>query len=219
MITLCGFALSNYYNKVKMVLLEKGLPFEERYVGTGGGEDVLQHSPMGKIPFLLTEHGALSESQAIVNYLEEIAPQPALLPADPWQRAKVQELCTYVELHIELVVRDLYAQAFFGGTVSESTQARVRRHLVERSLPAFKRLAKFSPYLAGDSFTLADVSAYVSLPLAGLATRVIYGEDLLLAHGVDWKAHAKLVGQRETAQRVDADRKAAQAAMAARAKG
>jgi glutathione S-transferase len=219
MITLCGFALSNYYNKVKMVLLEKGLPFEERYVATGGGEDVLQHSPMGKIPFLLTEQGALSESQAIVNYLEEIAPQPALQPADPWQRAKVQELCTYVELHIELVVRDLYPQAFFGGTVSESTQARVRRQLSERSLPAFRRLAKFSPYLAGDTFTLADVSAYVSLPLAGLATRIIYGEDLLLAQGVDWKAHAKLVGQRESAQKVDADRKAAQAAMAARAKG
>ena len=124
-IKLHGFALSNYYNKVKFVLLEKGLPFEEVRVATGGKDAaVLAASPLGKIPFITTEHGALCESAVICEYLEAIAPQPALLPADPWAAAKVREISTFAELHLELVARELYAQAFFGGSVS-TTSTRV----------------------------------------------------------------------------------------------
>jgi glutathione S-transferase len=75
-------------------------------------------------------------------------------------------------------------------------------------------LAKFSPYVAGDSFTLADCSAWVSLPLVAMASKSVLGEDLLAAAGVDWKAHAKLVGERPSAQKVSADRKADQASKA-----
>jgi len=216
MITLCGMPLSNYYNKVKLALLEKGLPFTEEFVATGSKDEaVLSATPLGKIPFIRTEHGALCESMAIVEYLEALAPQPALLPADPYAAAKVRELMIFANLHLELVARDLYAQAFFGGTVSESSQARVRK-LLERNIPAFKRLAKFAPYVAGDRFTMADCAAYVNLPLIGLATRLVLGSDLLVEQGVDWKAYTKLVGERPSAQRVDADRKAAQAVMMAK---
>jgi glutathione S-transferase len=62
--------------------------------------------------------------------------------------------------------------------------------------------------VAGDSFTLADCSAWVSLPLVGMATKTVYGEDLLAAQGVDWKSYVKRVGERPSAQRVAADRKA-----------
>jgi glutathione S-transferase len=210
--TLCGFALSNYYNKVKLVLLEKGLPFDEQYIAPGSAktEDMLAASPLGKIPFLRTPQGDLSESSAIVEYLEQLAPEPALLPRDPWAAAKVRELSQFIELYLELVARELYAQAFFGGTVSESHQVRVRK-LLDRNIPAFKRLARFAPYVAGEQFTLADCAAYVHLPVVSLATKAIYGEDLLVTHGVDWKSHMKLVAQRPSAQRVDADRKADQA--------
>lgn len=216
MITLCGMPLSNYYNKVKLALLEKGLPFTEEFVATGSKDEaVLSATPLGKIPFIRTGHGPLCESMAIVEYLEALQPQPALLPADPYAAAKVRELMIFANLHLELVARDLYAQAFFGGTVSESSQARVRK-LLERNIPAFKRLAKFAPYVAGDRFTMADCAAYVNLPLIGLATRLVLGSDLLVEQGVDWKAYTKVVGERPSAQRVDADRKAAQAAMLAK---
>ncbi len=208
MITLCGFPISNYYNKVKLALLEKGVPFQEERVMTGSKDEaVLAASPLGKIPFIRTPQGALCESQVIVDWIEAAYPTPPLVPADPFAAAKVRELATFIDLHLELVSRELYAQAFFGGTVSEGTQARVRKQL-ERHIPAFKRLASFSPYVAGDSFTLADCSAWVSLPLVGMATKTVYGEDLLAAHGVDWKAYVKLVGERPSAQRVAADRKA-----------
>ena len=123
----------------------------------------------------------------------------------------MRELVTFVDLHLELVARELYGQAFFGGTVDAATQDRVKAKLL-KNIAAFKRLAKFGPYLAGGSFTLADCAGFVSLPLVAQATKAIYGEDLLLANGIDWKPYAAMVGERPSAQKVMADRKAALAA-------
>jgi glutathione S-transferase len=219
MITLCGFSISNYYNKVKFALLEKGIPFDEQLVMTGSQEEaVLAASPLAKIPFIRTPQGALCESQVILDYLEAQYPTPALLPADPFEAAKVHELISFVELHLELVARELYAQAFFGGTVSEDTCKRVRKLLV-KNIEGFKRLAKFGPYLAGSSFTQADCAAWVSLPLVAMASKAVLGEDLLAAAGVDWKPYVKFIGERPAAQKVAADRKADQERMAALAKG
>lgn len=218
MITLCGFPLSNYYNKVKLALLEKGVPFTEERVMTGRtDEPVLSASPLGKIPFVRTPHGPLCESQAILEYLEAAHPTPALLPADPFAAAKVRELMIFTNLHLELVARELYAQAFFGGTVSEATQERVRKQLT-KNIPAFRRLAKFAPFVAGDTFTMADCAAYVNLPLVAMATRSVLGADLLAEHGVDWKSYGKMIAQRPSAQKVDADRKADLEALAASTK-
>ena len=207
---LCGFALSNYVNKVKLVLLEKGLPFSEERVSPGHKpDDLLAASPLGKVPFLRTEHGSLCESSAIVEYLEALAPTPALLPADPWAAAKVRELAMFIDLHLELVARELYPQAFFGGTISDSQRARVRK-LLDKNIVGFKRLAVFSPYVAGKVFTLAECAAYVTLPLVALSSKIVFGEDLLAAHSVDWKGYSQLIAQRPSAQRVDRDRKAYQ---------
>jgi glutathione S-transferase len=213
-LTLGGFAQSNYVNKVKLVLLEKGLPFDEELVAPGAKpDDLLAASPLGKVPFLRTEHGTLCESSAIVEYLEALAPTPALLPAEPWAAAKVRELALFIDLHLELVARELYTQAFFGGTIGDSQKARVRK-LLDKNIAGFMRLAKFSPYVAGEAFTLADCAAYVTLPLVALSSKIVYGEDLLAAQGIDWKGYGRLIGQRPSAQRVDADRKAYERARA-----
>jgi glutathione S-transferase len=208
MITLCGMTLSNYYSKVKLVLLEKGVPFTEELVKTGSRDEaVLAATPLGKIPFIRVDGQVLCESQVICDYLEARYPSPALMPADPLAAAKVRELITYIELYLELVARELYAQAFFGGTVSEATQARVHKQL-ERNIPAFKRLARFAPFAAGETFTLADCAAWASLPLVGMATKAVLGTDLLLATGVDWKPYAKMINERPAAARIIAERKA-----------
>ena len=210
MLTLCGSPISNYYNKVKLALLEKGVSFTEELVPImSKNEAVLAASPLAKIPYIRTPEGALCESQAIMEYIETAYPQPPLLPAGAFAAAKVRELITFIDLHLELVARDLYPQAFFGGTVSESSQARVRKQL-EKNIAAFRRLAKFSPFVAGDTFTQADCAAFVSLPLVAMATKAVLGEDLLMAGGVDYKTYVKFIGERPSAQKVAADRKAAQ---------
>src|SRR5476651_206564 len=107
MLKLCGFRISNYHNKVRIALLEKGVPHEEDDECALPLKDaaMLDASPMGKVPWI--EDGALrlSESQAICEYLEDAYPQKPLYPKDPAARAKVRELITYLELHLELVAR------------------------------------------------------------------------------------------------------------------
>ena len=216
MITLCGFPISNYYNKVKLVLLEKNIAFEEEVVMTGSKDEaVLRDSPLAKVPFIRTAQGALCESQVIVEYLEQLQPSPALLPADPFAAAKVRELCTYIDLHLELVARELYGAAYFGRSVDEATKERVRTQLA-RHIEGFKRLARFEPFVAGSAFTLADCCAYVSLPLVGATTKTVLGQDLLMEAGVDWKGYFKALSSRPSVQRVEVDRKAAIAARAAK---
>ena len=214
-IQLCGFSLSNYYNKVKFALLEKGIPFDEVLVMTHShDEDVLTATPLGKVPFIRTPAGTLCESQVILDYLEAAYPTPALLPADPFAAAKVREVIQFIELHLELVARELYAQALFGGQVSEGTQHRVRK-LLTANVAGFKRLAKFGPYVAGDTFTAADCAAFVSLPLVAMASKQVLGEDLLAAGGIDWRPYIRLISQRPAAQKVAADRKVDESRIAA----
>lgn len=214
-ITLHGSSISNYYNKVKLALLEKGVPFTEAHAGTPGASTadpaVLEVSPLAKIPFLTTEQGGLCESQAILDYIETRWPNPPLLPADPYAAAKVRELTTFIDWHLEIVARQLYGSAFFGAAaLSDSRKDSIRKQLTA-NIAAFKRLAKFAPYVAGDSFTQADCAAFNNLPLVGMASKAVFGEDLLLAGGVDYKPYIKMIGERPAAQKVIADRKAAQA--------
>ena len=194
MLVLCGLPISNYYNKVKLALLEKGIAFEEEHLGMAG---------VG------------AKSQAIVEYLEDSWPEPPLLPQEPYAAAKVRELIAFVDLHLELVARELYPRAFFGGSLGAGDAARVKT-LLSRNVAAFRRLARFDPYVAGAQFTLADCAAWASLPVVAMATKAIYGEDLLAAGGVEIKGYQRFVGERPSAQRVTADRKAWQERAAAK---
>lgn len=212
MMRLCGFPVSNYYNKVKLALLEKGVAFEEVEVWPGQSPELLAKSPLGKIPFLETEHGILLESQVLVNYIEAIHPHPALLPAEPFAAARVHELITFLDLHLELVARELYTEAFFGGKVSDEIKARCQK-LLKRNIAAFARMTSFDPYVAGAAFTMADCAAIAHLPLISGASKKIYGEDMLadlpVAH------YLKRMGERPMVQKVKLEREAAMPAFIA----
>jgi glutathione S-transferase len=94
--------------------------------------------------------------------------------------------------------------------LSEADATRIRSQLVD-NIAAFKRLARFSPYVAGDSFSQADCAAFNHLPLVALASKAVFGEDLLQAGGIDHRSYVRFIAQRPSAQKVVADRKAAQA--------
>ncbi len=215
MLTLCGFSASNYYNKVKLALLEKEVPFQEKTVWVDRSPALLEKSPLGKVPFFEIGDKVLFESQVMLDYLESAYPQKPLLPADPFEAARIRQLIQYMELHLELVARDLYGEAFFGGKTSDETKTRVQK-LLKRNIAAFGRIAKFAPYVAGAEFTMADCSATVHLPLISMATKAIYGEDMMAEYPV--RDYLKLVGDRPTVQKVTADRKASAAELAERIK-
>ncbi|MCG6875195.1 MAG: glutathione S-transferase family protein [Betaproteobacteria bacterium] len=215
---LCGVRISNYYNKVRLALLEKGVEFEEDdQCPPSQDEGYLERSAMGKVPYLEVDGKTLTESQAICEYLEETYPQRPLYPKDPWERAKVRELINYLELHVELVSRRLHKQVFYGGTVSDESKAQVERELT-KGLKALAKLAKFSPAIAGPELTLADVCAFVHLSIVSVVTRVALGRDMVDEFLPQAKPYLKMLGERPAFQRVSADRKAAAEAVAARRK-
>ncbi len=204
MLKLCGFSASNYYSKVKLALLEKGIPFEESLCWLG--ETDLDSTPLGKVPYLQTPQGSLCESAVIVEYLEDAYPSAAaLLPTDPFQRAKVREINTFLELHLELEARKLYPQAFFGGQVSEGVKQKVAEQL-EKNVAAFSKLVRFSPFVAGSEFTLADCAAITHLPLVSSATKLVLGRDFLADLPV--RDYLKRMAERPHVQTINADRKA-----------
>ena len=157
----------------------------------------------------------MCESTVLLEYIESKYPQHPLLPADPYAAAKVRELLRYTELHLELVARNLYPEAFFGGQVSDRLKARTKPQL-EKHIAGFARLARFSPFVAGDQFTLADCAAAMNLPLVASCSKIIYGADLLAELPV--KDYLRRMGERPTVQQVNADRKTNTEAMLARMK-
>jgi len=214
MIRLLGSPISNYYNKVKLALLEKGVPFEEDATCTPSQkEEFVARSPMGKVPFLELDGGRrLAESQVIAEYLEEAYPQKPLLPRDLFERAKVRELVAVMELHVELVARRLYGEVFFGRPpLSTEARAAAEKDLA-KGVRALKALVRFEPYIAGKELTVADCAAFVHLPLASLTSKIAFGRDVL-EDIAPLKPYLRMVGERPAFAKVNADRKAAQAAL------
>ena len=217
MLKLCGFHVSNYHNKVRLALLEKGIAFEEdANCRPTQKDDWLARSPMGKVPIIEVNGQALSESQVICDYLEEAYPQVPLYPKDPFAKAKVRELITVIELHMELVARRLYGAVFFGGQASPETMKEVERDLA-KGVRAFLKLAAFDPYIAGKEFTLADCAAFVSLPLISMATKIALGKDALESVP-KVKPYLKMLGERPHFKKVNDGRRVAAEAAAAAAK-
>jgi glutathione S-transferase len=213
MLKLCGFHISNYHNKVRIALLEKGVPFEEDAAcKPSQQEEFLARTPIGKVPFLELDGGRrLSESEVIFEYLEDAYPQKPLLPRDPFERAKVRELVRFLELHVELVARRMYGDVFFKRPASEEVKTAVAKDLA-KGLRALRQLVKFDPYIAGRELTIADCAAFVHLPLVSLVGKLGFGRDLL----DDWpevKPYLKMLSERPAFRRVNDDRKAAQAAL------
>jgi glutathione S-transferase len=210
MVRLHGFRFSNYHNVVKVVLLEKGIPFEEVVTYPPADEAYRAKNPTGKYPCLEIENGTfLGESKVILNYLEDAYPDVPLLPAEPSKRARVRELMEVIDLYLELPARRLYPEVFSrAGKVSDEVRGAVRP-LLSQGVAALKELARLDPYIAGADLSLADFSATFHLVPVSIASKAIYGEDFLAALPAV-KRHRELMNQRETVQRVRAEQLADQ---------
>lgn len=216
---LCGFRLSNYFNKVRLVLFEKGVPFEEDpNCWPSQSPELLARSPMGKVPFLETEQGLICESAVICEYVEDAFPEHALMPKDPFVRAKVREIIQVLELHVELSIRKTFGAVFFGGPLSDEEKTQIKAE-VQKGLRAFAHLAKWGPYVAGNEFTLADCAAAVHLPLMSGVSKAAFGEDVL-ASIPQVPAYLEMIGKRPHVARIWEEREQAfQAFVSARKQG
>jgi maleylacetoacetate isomerase len=167
---LCAMKLYNYFRssasfRVRIALELKGLAYEYVPVHLPSGAhkqaDYAAISPSLLVPSLQLDSGErLEQSMAIIEYLDETHPQPALLPRDALARARVRALAQLVacEIHplnnlrvLKYLTREL--------KVEDAAKDQWYRHWVRDGLEAFEReLAQLPPgkFCFGDTPTLAD---------------------------------------------------------------
>ena len=166
---LCAMKLYNYFRssasfRVRIALAIKALPYEYVAVHLARGEHRLPaYAAMaadGLVPVLEDGDIRLSQSMAIIEYLDETHPGPALLPGDPLGRARVRALAQSIacEIHplnnlrvLKYLVREL--------KVDEEAKNTWYRHWVRDGLMSFERQLAQQPasrYCWGDTPTLAD---------------------------------------------------------------
>lgn len=204
MLELYGFAVSNYYNMVKLALLEKGVAFKEVLFFGGQSPEALRISPRGKVPVLECEQGFISETSLILDYIEQTQSGKALLPEEPFAQAKVRELAKEIELYIELPARACYPESFFGAKVDLAIKEKARAELLA-GLATLKRNGKFAPYVAGATLTIADVMFCFTVDLAYAVGKKVFGVDLL-EDFPQAKALLELLGQNPNVQKIVADK-------------
>lgn len=206
MIQLYGLRLSNYYSLTKALLIEKGLEFEEVKAPPTQEEDNLARSPMGKMPSIGVDGVYLSESLAIATYLERLAPEPRLVPEDPFAAGKMMELICHIKLDVELVARRCLPEAMFGQTVTDETKATTEKDL-KRGMQAVNRLLVCDPYTAGAELTLADFYTFYCFGLANAISTKMFDFDLLAENAGLQGLMAKLA-EHPSIARVEADKAA-----------
>ena len=207
MIKLHGFSSSNYYNVPKLALLEKGIEFEEVLSYTGVGPkykpEYLDKSPLGKVPALETPEGYISESRAILEYIERAHPSPALLPDNSFGAAKVQELAQFIELYFELAARRMIPN-LLGGTEPDPAVLTEFETNIAKATTALGKLSRFDAFAYGDQFTLADIAAILNLPVVRSVGKRFLGNDpLSTVPGLD--AYCERMEQRPHVKTIRAD--------------
>lgn len=184
---LLGYPVSNYVNICRAALLEKHLIFD--FVPTRASQDAAfrAFSPMGKIPVLETAEGALTETVAILDYLDDAFPDISLRPAGHFERARARQMINIVQLYVEAPARQLFAGVFMGGANAPATEAAVRA-MLDRSTAALGQLFAPSPFLLGERPGQADLFAFYNLAIADRVTRFVYARSIIDEIGglADW---------------------------------
>jgi maleylpyruvate isomerase len=151
--------------RVRIALNLKGLPYEQAFIhltkdgGQQRAPEFRAVNPQMRVPALVLSSGeVLTQSLAIVEYLDEIQPDPPLLPADAIARAKVRALAQIVACDIH-PINNLVVLQYLKRTLHHE-QADIDtwyRHWVTEGFNAIEAMIEPAPYLCGAHVTLADI--------------------------------------------------------------
>jgi len=192
MIRLYHFWQSGNSREVRMVLAEKGLPWESCLVDVMKGETrtpaFLAMNPFGKVPVLQDDDLTLYEASIINEYLDERYPDPPLMPVAPAARARLREAIYWSHQYIHANFGPVLVETLLKPEPARDKEmiARRTRAIAEALAQLDKRVGE-GPYLCGE-FTLADCALaphVTALPLIGL------GQDPALSRFNAWVERLK----------------------------
>ncbi len=155
MILLYDLAISSYGCKTRILLRHKGLEWISNAPPDGYGSSAYcAIVPSGTIPALVHDGLTLSESDAIAEYINDLKPQPAMLPDDIQDRAKARALSRFHDTSIEPLLRSYFAQV--DPTIRNANFIVKNATLLQRRFNQLEQMVKPSPLLTGESLSLAD---------------------------------------------------------------
>nr|AGU10879.1 Glutathione S-transferase, N-terminal domain [uncultured organism] len=163
LLTLHGYFRSSASYRVRIALNLKDIGYTDVFHHLRRGEqrapDFLALNPQGLLPALETKDGVLTQSLAICDYLDAIVPAPPLLPADPYQRARVRAFALAIACDIH-PLQNLHVLARLrAADLSEDAVTGWARDVIETGLEACATLIESidGPYSFGAQVTLADL--------------------------------------------------------------
>jgi len=180
--------------RVTIFLAEKGIdvPREERDLMTGDlkNEDFSAMNPWQRVPVLVLDDGtAIAESVAICRYFEELHPEPPLFGSDALGKAKIEMWNRRMELGlfnaVASVFRHLHPKMAHLEVPQISSWGEVNKKKAEGELQRLDNRLAESRYVAGEAYSIADITALVAIDFmkpAQLGTLGSYG-NILRWHG------------------------------------
>jgi glutathione S-transferase len=149
---------SLYSAKVRIALLSKGLDWDEIAPEGGYRSEIYRKLvPQGTVPALEIDGSLIVDSEAIIEYLEEIYPAAPLLPGIPLERARIRSLSRFHDTVLEPSVRALFPAVLEARRPPDELIERINARLA-----IFERIAKPSPLIGGAVLSLADCGYPVS---------------------------------------------------------
>lgn len=157
---LIGSLTSPYVRKIRVMLLEKSLPFE--LIVDSPWEPsthVTDFNPLGKVPALVTDDGeTFFDSNIIADYLELLGAEPRFLPEDPSVALRIRQLVMLADGICDAGVAIFLERK--RATDKQNAEWILRQQgKVARGLDALETRAAGAPWLVGEAFSLADVAA------------------------------------------------------------
>ena len=157
--------------RVRIFLAEKNVAYDtiEVLISTAAHQtpEFRKKNPIALLPVLeLADGKVLRESMAICRYIEELHPEPNLFGADAWERAQIEMWNRHAELELLFPISQVFrnTHAFWVGKIKQAPEfAAIMREMIGERFDWFDSELAHRPYIAGERFTVADITAVCAI--------------------------------------------------------
>jgi glutathione S-transferase len=191
--TVLGDGRSSYVRSVRIAFIEKGIAHTHESQAPHS-VDILAANPFGRIPAFRAGELTLYESSAIMRYLDEAYPGPALMPESPAVRAKAEQWISAINCYGYPAILERYVSQYF---FPSGEDGKPDRAMIEAAIPDIRRVLGAlegaygsADFLVENRLSLADILLAPQLDYLGMFAE---GKDLIAAHPNVQRAHRQFV--------------------------